>query len=64
MAQVAIREYDAKRMFASYQNIPYSGYLIQNKEDMSNFMDSADREGRFVIKPDELFGKRGKYGLV
>ncbi len=64
MAQVAIREYDAKKMFASYQNIPYTGYLIQSEEDMRNFLDSADANSRFVIKPDELFWKRGKYGLV
>lgn len=31
MAQVAIREYDAKKMFSEYVGIQYSGYLIESE---------------------------------
>lgn len=29
MAQIAIREYDAKRMFATFRSTIYQGYLIE-----------------------------------
>lgn len=63
MAQVAIREYDAKKMWSEYSLVPYSGLLIEQSEDMERFLSSSNTQS-FVIKPDQLFGKRGKYGLV
>lgn len=64
MAQVAIREYDAKKLFEKFSWIPYKGTLIKNTHDIEEFVASTDSDKKFVIKPDELFGKRGKYGLV
>jgi succinyl-CoA synthetase beta subunit len=65
MAQLAIREYDAKRMFANFSSSVYRGYLIECEDDIDIF---AAREAgaltTWVIKPDQLFGKRGKYGLI
>ncbi len=65
MAQIAIREYDAKRMFATFRKSTYQGYLIESESDFEKF-DIAESDGdmRWVIKPDQLFGKRGKYGLL
>ena len=85
MAQIAIREYDAKRMFANFSSSAYRGYLIQGEEDIDEFAKKKNQattpsfvtgtdeidpsRGEFeiqkwVIKPDQLFGKRGKYGLI
>jgi ATP-citrate lyase beta-subunit len=65
MAQVAIREFDAKSMFYSFLGVPYQGYLIQSQEDIGIFSGSTQLlDQSWVIKPDQLFGKRGKYGLV
>lgn len=65
MAQIAIREYDAKRMFAAFQSSVYRGYLIDSPIDLDEFDRSEwDADMRWVIKPDQLFGKRGKYGLL
>lgn len=63
MAQIAIREYDAKRMFAEYTHTSYTGVLIAGTSDFPSEI-HVPHDTRFVIKPDQLFGKRGKYGLV
>jgi len=64
MAQVAIREYNAKTMWSAFSGIPYSGFLVEREEDFSHFQKIEHQNPLFVIKPDQLFGKRGKYGLV
>ncbi len=77
MAQTPIREYDAKRMFAAYTWNPYHWFLVQNEEDFLQFdlpqspalstnqlTSSPANQFTYVIKPDQLFGKRGKYGLL
>lgn len=65
MAQRAIREYDAKRMFAEFSSSLYPGYLIESEEDIDMFLAKEAQSGTtWVIKPDQLFGKRGKYGLI
>lgn len=63
MAQIAIREYDAKWMFAEYSSFSYLWYLIEWEEDISQFSENATHS-HWVIKPDQLFGKRWKYGLL
>ena len=63
MAQIAIREYDAKRMFAEYSSSSYTGYLVESEEDIISFSKNTI-DTRWAIKPDQLFGKRGKYGLL
>lgn len=62
MAQVSIREYDAKKMLSDYTSIPYSGVLIREEKDFEKLEKNSEK--RYIIKPDQLFGKRGKYGLV
>jgi succinyl-CoA synthetase beta subunit len=65
MAQLAIREYDAKRMFAEFSSSLYRGYLIEDEEGIDMFLaKEAQSDTTWVIKPDQLFGKRGKYGLI
>ncbi|MCP4524217.1 MAG: ATPase [Candidatus Gracilibacteria bacterium] len=60
MAQVGIREYDAKKMYFESIGKKYTGLQIDKFGDV----DQLDKSQSFVIKPDMLFGKRGKYGLV
>ncbi len=74
MARRAIREYDAKRIF--YQMMPKYGadkYYIQADPvqvgpdtDLSQLSNEHPwlENKRVVVKPDQLFGKRGKSGLV
>ena len=79
MAQLAIREYDAKRMFTEFTSSVYRGCLIECEKDIDafakketeittpRFADPSRGEfetQKWVIKPDQLFGKRGKYGLI
>ena len=65
MAQIAIREYDAKRMFTTFNSSSYRGYLIESESDFDSFDAlESDKDMKWVIKPDQLFGKRGKYGLL
>lgn len=60
MAQVWIREYDAKREFFKFIGEKYKWFQIKQIEDL----ESAKLDKNIVIKPDMLFGKRWKYGLV
>ncbi|MGA1821362.1 MAG: ATP citrate lyase citrate-binding domain-containing protein [Thermoplasmatota archaeon] len=74
MARRGIREYDAKRAF--YRFVPrYSDgdvtfdvepVLIDPKSDLNKISDENPwlNNRRLVVKPDQLFGKRGKSGLV
>lgn len=74
MAQKGIREYDAKKLLdrhigrLSNGSLSYSGKVVQIAPDKG--IESAIRENpwlstdKLVIKPDQLFGKRGKYGLI
>ena len=60
MAQVAIREYDVKRMFSQESSLPYNGIQIREFSDIWKL----DPSKKYVLKPDMLFGKRGKRWLV
>ena len=73
MARRAIREYDAKQLLAHYlptylTDFTYSGKvaLVEADTDWERLV--ADRPWlateRLVVKPDQLFGKRGKHGLL
>lgn len=73
MAQRGIREYDGKRMLAKYlpeylNDFSYKGNLVLVSPDTD--LDNLPAENpwlkteRLVVKPDQLFGKRGKHGLV
>lgn len=74
MAQRGIREYDGKRMIARYWQeywgtLPaYAGQIVL--VDAETNLETLPQEypwltqGKLVAKPDQLFGKRGKHGLV
>lgn len=66
MARKAIREYHAKMLLAKYlpeffdlNKWVYDGELIECGIDKSIKMNK-----KMVVKPDQLFGKRGKNGLI
>ncbi len=74
MAQRAIREYDAKRMLARYLpeysggRFSYHGRLVPvtPETDLDRLPEEHPwlNEEKLVAKPDQLFGKRGKNGLL
>ena len=74
MAQRGIREYDAKRMLASQlpkylgKDFRYEGKvaLVGPDTDLAALAEEMPwlSKERLVVKPDQLFGKRGKHGLL
>ena len=74
MAQRGIREAAAKRIIAKYLpefsggKLEYEGLvaLISSDTDLKRFPEEHPwvNEKKLVVKPDQLFGKRGKHGLV
>lgn len=73
MAQRGIREYDAKRILARYlpeylNEFSYKGNiaLVGPGTDLDELAAANPwlKAGKLVVKPDQLFGKRGKHGLV
>ncbi|KAF2292767.1 hypothetical protein GH714_027985 [Hevea brasiliensis] len=72
MARKKIREYDSKRLLKEHFK-RLSGYELPIKSaqvtESTDFKELAEKEpwlssGKLVVKPDMLFGKRGKSGLV
>jgi len=73
MAQKAIREYDAKSILAKHWDkyfpdftYSYETVLVQNGSELKEAAKTHKwlNEKTLVAKPDMLFGKRGKNGLV
>ena len=74
MAQRGIREYHAKKMLAKYLHEFSNGkFSIPDKFALVTPEKSIDevakenpwiKEEKLVVKPDQLFGKRGKHGLI
>ena len=73
MARRAIREYDAKRLLARYLPDYLPGFMYPGKIVLVEADTDWDRlatehpwllTDRLVAKPDQLFGKRGKHGLL
>jgi len=73
MAQKAIREYDAKSILAKHWDkyfpnftYAYETVLVQNGTELKEAAKEKSwlKEKALVAKPDMLFGKRGKNGLV
>ncbi|MFH1199606.1 MAG: ATP citrate lyase citrate-binding domain-containing protein [Candidatus Micrarchaeota archaeon] len=72
MAQRAIREYDAKRLLAAqlpkYCSVAYAPEMAA--VSVGTDLDALAKENpwllqkKLVVKPDQLFGKKGKAGLV
>lgn len=73
MARRAVREYDAKRLLARYlpdilPEFDYPGRvaLVEPDTDWTALVSDHPwlATERLVAKPDQLFGKRGKHGLL
>jgi ATP-citrate lyase beta-subunit len=74
MAQRGIREYHAKRMMAKYwkdyfEGLPaYHGRCVLVTPEVGLDKLAAKEKWltteKLVVKPDQLFGKRGKHGLI
>ncbi len=75
MAQRAIREYDGKALFAKHWNEYFSGFEYGFQSVLVTSGDELKAKAKehgfewlsqkpLVVKPDMLFGKRGKNGLV
>jgi len=70
MAQKGIREYDAKRLLASALEgtlaVEDRLVLVGPETDLDRLPESCPwlEDTRLVCKPDQLFGKRGKNGLL
>jgi ATP-citrate lyase beta-subunit len=73
MAQVGIREFHAKKLLATglsrfSENIDYSGEiaLVTPETDFNELANKNPwlKNTELVAKPDQLFGKRGKHGLI
>lgn len=72
MAQKGIREFDAKRMMArwlsDFSTARYDGKVAQvnPQSDRSELVKNHPwlETERLVVKPDQLFGKRGKHDLL
>jgi len=74
MAQRGIREYDAKRILAKHierfsnGTITYDGRVALVTPDSDLEALSAEKPWlkteKLTVKPDQLFGKRGKHGLL
>jgi ATP-citrate lyase beta-subunit len=74
MAQRGIREYDAKNILAkrierfSNGKLKYNGRVALVTPERSIDAVSTDKPwlktSKLVVKPDQLFGKRGKHGLI
>ncbi|KKP36716.1 MAG: ATP-citrate lyase subunit B [Candidatus Peregrinibacteria bacterium GW2011_GWF2_33_10] len=74
MAQLGIREYDAKQLMAKFlpklsdnkiivedrQVLIFEGCDLKKTEKENSWL----KKTKLVLKPDQLFGKRGKHGLV
>ena len=74
MAQRGIREYDAKRILANHierfsnQRFKYHGRVALVTPERSLEVVAAEepwlKTEKLTVKPDQLFGKRGKHGLL
>ena len=75
MAQRAVREYAGKKLFSKHWEHYFSGFqygfksvLVSSAEDLRQKAEEHGfewlKQEPLVVKPDMLFGKRGKNGLV
>ncbi|HOO53081.1 MAG TPA: ATP citrate lyase citrate-binding domain-containing protein [Methanothrix sp.] len=73
MAQRGIREYDAKKMLAErlpnyVDDFDYEGQIVLVAPETDLEVVAVEnpwvKKKRLVVKPDQLFGKRGAHGLI
>ena len=66
MARVKIREFDAKKLLLENLKQEYKAALIDSNTSLDTLPLQHPwlLQEKLIIKPDQLFGKRGKLGLV
>jgi ATP citrate (pro-S)-lyase len=66
MARRKVREYDAKRLITKHLGLQIKSAQATPETDMEKLEDENPwlKNERLVVKPDMLFGKRGKHKLV
>lgn len=66
MSRHKIREFDAKKLLLEQLKQEYKGILVDSSTSLEVLAQQNPwiLQERLVIKPDQLFGKRGKLGLV
>ena len=66
MARVKIREFDAKKLLLEKLKQEYRAVLVDQNTNLESLSQEQPwlLDQKLVIKPDQLFGKRGKLGLV
>ena len=66
MARVKIREYDAKKLLLENLQQEYRAVVMDSTTNVDTLPQQHPwlLQDKLVIKPDQLFGKRGKLGLV
>ena len=72
MARKKIREYDSKRLLKAHirrlagLDLPLNAAQVRNTTNFQELVDENPwlKDTRLVVKPDMLFGKRGKHDLV
>nr|AFK46171.1 unknown [Medicago truncatula] len=72
MARKKIREYDSKRLLKEHfkrisgQDLPIKSAQVTESTDINELVEKEPwlSSSKLVVKPDMLFGKRGKSGLV
>ncbi|KAI9193771.1 hypothetical protein LWI28_000088 [Acer negundo] len=72
MVRKKIREYDSKRLLKEHLqklagiHLPITSAQVTESTDLTGMLDKEPwlSSTRLVVKPDMLFGKRGKSGLV
>lgn len=66
MARRKIREYSAKRLLSKYLELPIRSLQVTSDIDFKKLAKENPwlHDEKLVVKPDMLFGKRGKHNLV
>ena len=72
MARKKIREYDSKRLLKGHFarltgiNLPLNAAQVRQTTNFQELLDNNPwlQNTKLVVKPDMLFGKRGKHDLV
>src|SRR3989344_1545048 len=66
MARVKIREFEAKKLLLKNLKQEYRGILVDSSTNLNVLAQQYPwiLQEKLVVKPDQLFGKRGKLGLV
>lgn len=66
MARRKIREYDGKKLISKNLDFDFKSVLVTPETDLEKLSEENPwlKETKLVVKPDQLFGKRGKSNLV